>query len=75
LVTEWNPEAEKRLAGHDLKLVGRKVEDLIIPSSFRESHRKALLAEAASASTGELALLLFTRTVTSFLQKFRCHLF
>jgi PAS domain S-box-containing protein len=46
LVTEWNPEAERTLGWSRSEAVGRKVEDLIIPFSSRESHRKALLAKA-----------------------------
>jgi len=58
LVTEWNPEAERTFGWSRSEAVGRKVEDLIIPSSFRESHRKALLAEAPllNRRTGIIAL-------------------
>ncbi|HXA84563.1 MAG TPA: response regulator [Candidatus Dormibacteraeota bacterium] len=54
VVTEWNPEAERTFGWSRSEAAGRKVEDLIIPSSLRERHREGL---RRSLTTAERPLL------------------
>jgi len=54
LITGWNPQAERIFGWTEGEIVGRPVDEMIMPARFRDAHRQGL---ARYLATGEARVL------------------
>ncbi|MEO7768231.1 MAG: PAS domain S-box protein, partial [Ferruginibacter sp.] len=43
LVTVWTPQAEKTFGWTEQEVIGKDISDIIVPSQYREGHRKGMV--------------------------------